>query len=374
MSIFEQNKVEKNIKTKRLLAGFFDLSIIMALKTISDVVGNDFGFVVLGYYFLCYARYNTTIGGTLLDIKSVRINDEKMDVKYSMIKSAAISLIIFSIYYIFMSQDGVLKYALTGALVIASIIPMFLNKEFLTIHDWISRTKIVRKLHKDKSLIKESIFVVSLSFMIIALIFFNNFYTQLKCEKFIDQNDYQSITSNCKMATRISQDKDQYYSLGIAFLKQNKYSKSIKYFEKANRLGNNKAVIALIKAYTLNDDYKNAEEIAIDNIYDLSSSLLLSKALINKYHKETKDQEDLYLAYLYLYIYNKLYNDISLDKSVMSKIGQKQFLVTYYLAAQKYIKYAKERLSDKDIAYAQEEANSIISHWKKLNLKSSRNE
>jgi len=363
MSIFEEEeKIPKNITVKRLLSGLFDLSVILALKTLSDIAGNNYEFIVLIYYFLSFAILRTTAGGAILDTKAVMMNEEKsdLDIKFAILRSLVISIIIASIYYIYTSQTGILKYALPLVLVIAIIAPIFFTKGQLTIHDYLSKTQIVINKDKDKSLIKESIVILTISFSIISFIAVNTYYTQIKCKKLMEENNYVELINTCKFSAQISNDKEQYYKLGIAFLKQNEAPDAIKYLSKAEELGKEEAAFAIIKSHILNDDLVNAEEQAIKLIKDLSSSLVMSNTLMQRYRR-LKDSEDLFAAYIYLYIYGKIYNEITLDKSILSKGGQKEILTKYYPVSQKYIEFARSKLSEEDIMSAEEEANAILS-------------
>lgn len=360
-SVYEKDIEPEIAVVSRLMAGLIDISILLALKIVLNIFFHKFALLIIPiYYFLCLQLYSTTIGGVIFGIKIVEKTSKRTNIRFphaisrSLIISAAVSLI----YYSHIMQTGMLHYVLPAILGIIYVNPIIFTKNRLTLHDYLSKTKVIKFTINNKKLIKKSVLFLFTSILIIC----TSLMLETKCKENINIKNYNEafdISRLCSVTQNTKYSKDNHYTIGISLLKNKKARKSVFHLEKAAILGKEEAEIFLIQSYALSGSFRKAQKQTAKMIHDLAAPLIMSNMFITKYKKDNQET-DLYNAYIYLNIYHHMYSQDAIDKSILSRTKQKSRLQEYYPIAKKYIKIAENKLNKEKIRRAQEEGIKIM--------------
>lgn len=359
-SQYEEDLEPTQAVAGRLLAGSLDLAIIFAVKIIFNIFITKYEFLIVpAYYFICLFRYSTTLGGIIYGTKVVEKTSKRTNIRllHVISRTSIISVITLLTYYVYTNQDSNLKYILPAILAVIYINPILFTKNRLTLHDYASKSKVIKFKINNRAIVKRSIIILFVSFLIVLF----SSLLENKCEQALNDKDYDNdgYLQLCYKIKDKSYNKDDYYNIGISFLRRNQSNQATTYLKKAAKLGKGEADILLIQSYSQSNLFRKAEKQANKMIKDLAASLVMSNMYIKKYEKD-KDPKDLYNAYIYLNIYYMSYNDLSIKNSVMYKTKQQDILKSYYPVAKKYIKLAEEELSQEEIQEAQSKGSFIL--------------
>lgn len=365
MSIFPKQKEKKpKIWFKKILAGFFDITVLLSLKNIAMLVGHNYlQSLALLYYPLTYLKFKTTIGGILLDLKITTRHekDEKKLILLLLLRSILLSAILFLIYLCYNYFTDNTKYILPAVISLIIIIAIFFTKENITFHDYFSKTKLIINNKKNKSLIRESLLVFVASFLMVCFLGGIIEYNSYQCRQLIKEKEYSMIIKKCQLSTKISNDPEQNYNLGLALLETKQRNKGIRYLKSAEELGKTEARIEIIRGYLIQGEYEEAREQGQDLIKDPAISMMISSSYMKKFIN-TKELEFLHKAHIYLYIYNKTYNENSAKTSLINKTAKKDLLNKYYPISQKYLRYIKNTLKFDEQQRNEEIGQEILSN------------
>jgi len=361
-SQYEEDLDPEKAIIARLLAGSLDILILLALKNIINIFSYKFELLVIpAYYLFCLVRNSTTVGGIIFGIKIVEKSSKRtnINVKHSLIRSLVVSSVTALTYYSFIKLDGMYHYIIPAMIVIVYVNPIFFTKNRLTLHDYASFSKVIKFKIKSKTLLKRAVLILFSSILVVA----SFFLLDSKCKQSVEDKDFAGesalITQLCASTTHANYSEDEYYKLGISFLKKRKGRTATRFLEKAALAGNKKANILLIQSYAMSNKFGKAEKQAKKLIKDLAAPLIMSNMFMQRYERNN-DPKYIYKAYIYLNLYYLSYSNISVRNSAMSWSEQKDLLKDYYPVAKKYIALAEETLSVEKIQEAQSEGMSIL--------------
>lgn len=284
-SQYEEDLDPEKAIIARLLAGSLDILILLALKNIINIFSYKFELLVIpAYYLFCLVRNSTTVGGIIFGIKIVEKSSKRtnINVKHSLIRSLVVSSVTALTYYSFIKLDGMYHYIIPAMIVIVYVNPIFFTKNRLTLHDYASFSKVIKFKIKSKTLLKRAVLILFSSILVVA----SFFLLDSKCKQSVEDKDFAGesalITQLCASTTHANYSEDEYYKLGISFLKKRKGRTATRFLEKAALAGNKKANILLIQSYAMSNKFGKAEKQAKKLIKDLAAPLIMSNMFMQR--------------------------------------------------------------------------------------------
>lgn len=264
------------LATKRLLAGLIDIIIMIAIDKIVLISGTSFTAAAPLYYFMSLFKYNTTVGGVLLNIRIANIDGNDLTKAKKLLRAFIFVLAFFAVS---LSQliDGTNLWPLVILIVIA--LPMFFTKKSVSLIDFFSRSRVIKdanntyeKYKKENALIFASAIILILSFFAFLFIRTNN------CYDWAQKREFQTVIQKCEKITKISRDSGMHYNLGLAYRFTKQHEKALNTIKKAKLLGNKNADFATASIYIDKKEYDVAIEIASSNLNDIKMLSVLAIA------------------------------------------------------------------------------------------------
>ncbi|MFT6332188.1 MAG: hypothetical protein ACJAW3_000516 [Lentimonas sp.] len=292
-----------NLIIKRLLAGIVDVIIILSVDRIISIFGVSFSAFITLYYYLSFHQYRTTLGGALLNIKTISSNGKDVFGGRNFLKSFIITIIFFIIGVSNIQNSVLMSYLVPSVTILIIVSSAFFTRNCVTLVDFLSRTRVItdeKYSYKEYKKFNLSILLVAATFVVSFWV-----YTSVKihkCIKLGKQHNFEAIIKKCKTTAKLTNNPYLYYLLGHSYSETGRYNKSIEYFRTANILGQEEANFALVKAYLIKKDYNNAINIAKKNTNNITMLPLLSAAYALK-NEDLNIGEDFILSHVYAKIF-----------------------------------------------------------------------
>ena len=333
--------MNQKLFTKRALSSLVDIAIMLAIANLTKLFTPNLSAAPIIYYTMCLFRYNTTVGGVLFNVKFVDKSNSNLGTGKKVLR-----LMLVAILYLVISLVQLQNLYLAILLIFLLIIlPMFFTRKSVSIIDFFSRTRVIedsgytyRKFRKENIIFFILIVVFLLSFIGYLII------AAQSCYSLFQKKSYKLVIEECQRVTKISNDYDLHYILGISYRGIKEYDKALESLEISKILGKKNLDFLIAGIYLSKKDYSEVIDIVgrdLNNINNLS--LLAITYGMRSLNENNKD--DLVIAYAYANIAILKYNKVK----HLSKVDDKTQMDQIY----KFVDSAKKLLTQKqkDKAY-----------------------